>query len=180
MCSNCTLMLAAEKFGFDPLDPFAALHWYIGPVVNMSTMSQIQRGNYTTDLGMMQMSLYDPPPLELYTIFSKKIYFIIFWALHLAQIMIIFFVNKLWSKSMKDTSIWETFLFSVGQSHFPFPYEDWDAKKGNCSDHITRQKAAQKEVLVLTIINLTFNLLLLSPLVILCKIIFETNDLFIE
>ena len=58
---------------------------------------------------------------------------------------------------------------SAVQSHFPFPTEDWDAKYGGCIDHIKRKIEAQKEFLVITLVNLFFNLIHLFPLVILCK-----------
>ena len=64
-------MYIAEKFGFDALDPNEDLFYsqsnpYNGPLVNMTTMSQIQRGNYTSDYGYDGFSLYEPPPVEVY------------------------------------------------------------------------------------------------------------------
>ena len=141
---------------------------YIGPLVNMSLISQIQRGNYTWDLETF--SLYEPPNLELYILLSKKVYFFIFFGCHLIQIVTIYFVKYLLHKSTPTTiSMWENFLCSVEQSHFPFPYDDWDAENGGCLDHIKRKKASQIEFLSITIINLLFNMILLFPLVILCK-----------
>ena len=58
---------------------------------------------------------------------------------------------------------------SVVQSHFPFAAEDWDVKHGGCIEHIKRKMEAQKEFLVLTIVNLFFNLVNIFPLVIMCK-----------
>jgi hypothetical protein len=87
----------------------------------------------------------------------------------------IFFINQCLSK-FKSSSLWETFLMSVVQSHFPFPAEDWDAKDGGCIDHIERKMEAQKEFLVLTLVNLFFNLVHLFPLLILLQTISERHD----
>ena len=152
------------------LDPNEYDAKYVGPFVNMSQIHQIQRGNYTMDFGYLGYSLYEPPPLELYTIFSKQTYFLFFLGLHFLQILVIFTLKTFWLKRTYGLSIWETFLCSVEQSHFPFPSEDWDARNGGCLDHIERKKRVQNEFLTITIINLLFNLVLLFPLVILCKI----------
>ena len=97
-----------------------------------------------------------------------------FLSLHFFQIAIIFFINQCLSK-IKSSSLWETFLMSVVQSHCPFPAEDWDTKDGGCIDHIKRKMKAQKEFLVLTLVNLFFNLVHLFPLLILRQTISERH-----
>ena len=146
--------------------PFPLLA-YIGPVLNMSDILEIQRGHFLNDRGSLFSHPYEPPPLELYTYFSRAEYFWIFLSLHFFQIVIIYFIKQCWIKS--SSSLWKTFLTSAVQSHFPFPAEDWDAKYGGCIDHIKRKIEAQKEFLVITLVNLFFNLIHLFPLVILCK-----------
>ena len=130
-------------------------------------MLEIQRGHFFDHVGLTDARIYEPPPLELYTYFSKGEYFWIFVSLQFFQIVIIFFINQCWIKS--QSSLWEIFLTSVVQSHFPFPAEDWDAKDGGCIDHIKRKMEAQKEFLVITLVNLFFNLVHLFPLLILRK-----------
>ena len=167
----------AEKFGFDALDPHEDIfsgnsNPYNGPLVNMSMISQIQRGNYTLNFGVDGFALYEPPPVEVYIHLSKRIYFLTFLGLHCLQIIIIWLTKVLWLKDHIHISLWKTLLCSVEQSHFPFPNEDWDARDGGCLDHIKRKLAAQKEFLVITIINLLFNLVSLFPMIILCKFYF--------
>ena len=137
-------------------------------------MLEIQRGHFL-DTGESYEQRYEPPSLELYTFFSKGTYFWMFLSLHFFQIVIIFFINQ-YLGNIKSSSLWKTFYMSMVQSHFPFPAEDWDAKGGGCIDHIKRKMKAQKEFLVLTIVNLFFNLIYLFPLVILCQSITERHD----
>ena len=101
-------------------------------------------------------------------LFSRNMYLLIFCVLHSVQIITILLVKVTVFKS--SNTIWENIICSVEQSHYPFPSEDWDTRKGGCVDHIKRQMNVQKEFLVMTIINLAFNIVLLFPLLILCKI----------
>ena len=60
---------------------------------------------------------------------------------------------------------------------FPIPYVNWHEGDGNCDDHLKRHKASNHEVLVTSTVNLVFNLIMLTPLVILCKsMIFVTEN----
>ena len=142
---------------------------YIGPLVNMSLISQIQRGNYSLEFGWLGWKLFQPPSLTLYTLFSRNVYLLIFWILHSVHIITILLVKVIVFKSTSSNTIWENIICSVEQSHYPFPSEDWDTRKGGCVDHVKRQRTVQKEFLVMTFINLAFNLVLLFPLLILCK-----------
>ena len=144
---------------------------YIGPLVNMSLISQIQRGNDSLEFGWLGWKLYKPPSLELYTLFSRNMYLLIFWILHSIQIFLILLAKLIFFKSTNCNTVWKNFICSIEQSHYPFPSEDWDAKKGGCVDHIKRQRSVQKEFLVMTFINLAFNMVLLFPLLILCKLL---------
>ena len=181
-----SFIYTAEKFGFDMLDPNEdeasnIAKPYYGPLVNMSILSQIQRGNYTINFGSDGFSLYEPPPVEVYIHQSKQIYFLTFLGLQCLQIIIIWLTKVLWLKDHIQLSPWKTLLCSVEQSHFPFPNEDWDARDGGCLDHIKRKVAAQKEFLVITIINLLFNLVSLFPMIILCKFyLFDTIQNVLE
>ena len=150
------------------LDPNPSSYFeYIGPVVNAS-LFQIQRGKYPENLG--PYSYYQPPLLELYTQFSLGIHFAAFLVMHFSQIFTIFIVDKIWMKNTTTSnSFWQGFINSVQKSHLPFPYDDWDVEKGGCLDHIERQRKVQKEFLATAAINLVFNLVLLTPMVILCK-----------
>ena len=64
----------------------------------------------------------------------------------------------------------EIFHGHQNKSHLPFPFKNWHEGKGSCLDHMKRKKLGEKEVLMATIVNLTFNMVMLIPLVILRKI----------
>ena len=88
-------------------------------------------------------------------------------SLHILTILI---VDKIWIRNVPKTAgLWNRFLHAVQKSHLPFPYTNWHEEKGSCSDHLKRYKEVKIEVLVVTVINLCFNLVLLTPLLILCK-----------
>ena len=79
--------LKAEQFGFRMFGLYPSYDQppYIGPVLNMSDISAIQRGHFmNADKFFSQR--YEPPSLELYTFFSKGTYFWMFLSLHFFQI----------------------------------------------------------------------------------------------
>ena len=138
---------------------------YVGPIFNMS-LSDIGRGNFTPQGD--SSPIYEPPPLELYTQLSQKVYFALFFGLHICQVLMIFLIDVLKSES-KCGSLWSKMVNAVLKSHFPFPQDDWDVGFGNCLDHIKRKQAAQREFLITSAVNLIFNVTLLFPMAILCK-----------
>ena len=115
-------------------------------------------------------NIYEPPPLDLYIKFSMQTYFLAFWGILLIQAFTIIIIDKIWIKTIPITcSWWKRFIHAMEKSHSPFPYLNWHEEEGDCKDHINRKNAVQHEVIVTTVVNLFFNMLLLIPLVILCK-----------
>ena len=143
--------------------------YHIYPLTNLSIF-QVQRGRFKFDMnpinydGNTYYSSYEPPPLELYTKFPFFGYFIVFWAVISLHILTILIVDKIWIRNVPKTAgLWNRFLHAVQKSHLPFPYTNWHEEKGSCSDHLKRYKEVKIEVLVVTVINLCFNLVLLTP-----------------
>ena len=139
----------------------------INPVTNIS------KSLYSTQRGHFQdyIPRYQPPPLELYTQFSLTTYFFGFWVILLLQILTIFIVDKFWVRNIPhNCTLFDRIIHAVQKSSFPFPFKNWHQENGNCQDHLERKQAAQHEVLLSNLINLLFNMLLLFPLPILCKI----------
>ena len=155
--------------GFHLLNPTSALIPHISPFTNL-TLSNIQRGHFEVLVDRFGSSIYMPPSLEMYTRFALQPYFLAFWGILLLQMLTIFTIDKVWSRNIpQSATLWERLIHALLKSHFPFPYVNWHEGNGNCIDHIKRQKAANHEVLVTTAVNLFFNLIMLTPLVILCK-----------
>ena len=179
MCSQKSIFLklrsgfTAELIGFQMLDPAVSTspnnnNPYVGPTFNIS-FDEIQRGNFTPYY--LDISRYEPPPLELYTRFSLFTYFVAFWIIHFCQIFVICFFDKLWFKrGSSSVSLCRTLFNSIIKSHFPFPDNDWDVENGGCLDHIKRQRKNQTEFLILTAVNSIFNMALLTPLLMLCNV----------
>ena len=129
--------------------------------------------NVTDILGVWKETSqsYAPPPLTNYTYFTLQHYFGIFFSVLTLQTIVIFVVKCFWSIHFQRLNILEKLLHSIENSHFPFPVHDWDHDKGSCQDHLHRMKKNRTETLIITMINLGFNLLLLFPMAILCKMI---------
>ena len=161
---------SVEMIGFTILDPNMA---YIphnltfnDKEISLERLEDLQRGKFITVVGgyglvFEEVSIYDPPPLDLYTKFSLGTYFLAFWVLLLAQNITIAIVDKIWVKTIPQIATsWERLIHTIVKSHFPFPYTNWHEATGDCQDHIKRQKEAQHEVLVTMSINLIFNMLM--------------------
>ena len=164
--------LDSSNSGLEIVEGLMAYHIY--PLTNQS-LFQVQRGIFKTgQAGYFAYdstsSRYEPPPLEMYTVFSLSGYFFVFWGVLSLQVFTILIVDKIWIRNVpKTASLWDRFLHAVQKSQTPFPYTNWHEAIGTCSDHQKRYKEVKIEVLVVTAINLFFNLALLTPLLILCK-----------
>ena len=158
--------------GFELLDPTLNEVPHITPLTNL-TLSNLQRGHFDITMdspAIGKNSIYKPPPLELYTEFSLQLYFLAFWGILFLQMLTIFIFDMVWARNIPESAtLWERLMHAMLKSHFPLPYVNWHEDDGNCNDHIKRHKAANNEVLVTTAVNLYFNLIMLTPLVILCK-----------
>lgn len=140
---------------------------HIYPITNL-TLSYLQRGHYSKRA--TYLSVYMPSTLENYTRFSFTIYFLTFLAIIFIQSLTIFIFDKIWVKNIpQSVSICDQILHSIHKSHFPSPFNYWHDGNGGCNEHAKRKIAGQHEVLVTIVINLIFHLIMLVPLLILCK-----------
>ena len=159
-------------FSFQIFDP--STNWLSHPSsltnITLASLASLQRGRYYFENDGNNVYIYDPPAIELYTKFSLETYFLTFWGILFFQTLVIFIVDKVWSRTIpKCATLWERIIHAIVKSHFAFPYVNWHETVGNCQHHIERQKAAKHEVFVTMAINLVFNMAMLFPLVILCK-----------
>ena len=112
-----------------------------------------------------------PPPVTIYTYFTLQHYFVIFFCVLTLQTIVIFVVKSFWSFHFKSLNFLEKLLHSIENTHFPFPVHDWDHEQGSSKDHFYRMTRNRTETLIITMINLGFNLLLLFPMAILCNML---------
>ena len=114
---------------------------------------------------------YEAGPFEFYVKYSSLSYFLAFIGILFLQSFTIFIIDIFWLKHIPSTvTLWEKLVHAIQKSHIPFPFKNWHESKGSCLDHMKRKKLGEKEVLTATIVNLFFNMVMLIPLVILCKI----------
>ena len=122
-------------------------------------------------LGKKPSTYYEPVPFELYVHFSFLSYFLAFIGILLLQSFTIFIIDIFLLKNMPSTvTLWEKIIHAIQKSHLPFPIQNWYEGKGSCLDHMKRKKLVEKEVVTATFVNLAFNMVMIIPLVILCKI----------
>ena len=114
---------------------------------------------------------YVPPKLEEYTLFTVKQFFFIFWGILFLQSLIVFIAKYLISDQFKNLKWYEKIFHSMECINFAFPHHDWDHEDGDGYQHYKRMLANKKEVQINLLMNTIFNLVLLSPLPILCKAI---------
>ena len=164
--------ISAEMAAFASLDPDLTLIPHITTLSNL-TLSSLQRGHFEIvnhNNLVLDYAIYVPPSLQLYTKLSLQSYFFAFLGILFLQILTIFIVDKLLDTNIPlSATLWERLMHATLKSHFPLPYINWHEGDGNCNDHVKRHKAANHEFLMTTAVNLLFNLIMLTPLVILCK-----------
>ena len=110
-----------------------------------------------------------PPDLTLYTIFTLKEYFFIFWIILTFQAAMVFSVIHKWGKEdFGRLNYIEKFIHVVENCLIPCNVMEWEnITAGNSEAHRKKMKANQKEILLILIVNFIFNCILLSPLCIL-------------
>ena len=176
-----TFMISAEMIGFKNMDPRYNAQYQIPSIQfftnnsKVDSISNIQRGQYintgVVNYFGLPVKFYQPVPLDSYVYFSFLSYFMAFIGIFLLQSFTIFIIDIFCTKTIPSTvTLWERFLHAIQKSHLPFPFQNWHEGNGSCLDHMERKKLGQKEVLTATIVNLAFNMVMLIPLVILCKI----------
>ena len=78
---------------------------HIYPITNNS-FPNIERGQFIN-------GTFEPPSLDVYTLFSLKNSFYIFWGILFVQSLTIFAVDKVWVKNIPDTAnFWNRILHS--------------------------------------------------------------------
>ena len=177
------LMISAEMIGFKILDPyfqncescFTGIQFFTNNS-RLNSISNIDRGQYMYTGAVVvftggHISYYEPGPFEFYVKYSSLSYFLAFIGILFLQSFTIFVIDTFWLKHIPSTvTLWEKLVHAIQKSHLPFPFANWHEGKGSCLDHIKRKKLGEKEVLTATVVNLAFNMVMLIPLVILCKI----------
>ena len=113
-----------------------------------------------------------PPQLSLYTLLSIEQYLGIFWGIFAIQ-----FALQLLMKIVNNPLVFQKLSWIDCTIHIilcqfmPLPMEEWDMEKGTVAMHKARKDLVFKEMRASILLNFCFNLILLTPLIILgmCK-----------
>ena len=120
----------------------------------------------------------EPPKLTLYTLLSIEQYLGIFLGIFtiqfLVQLLLKIFTNPL---VFKKLSWIDCVIHMILCSFIPLPMEEWDMEKGTVAIHKARKDLVFKEMMASILLNFGFNVLLLTPLVILGKYQFNVLKL---
>ena len=110
----------------------------------------------------------EPPQLALYTLLSIEQYLGIFLGLFViqfpVQLVLKMFTNPL---VFKKLSWIDCVIHMISCSFIPLPMEEWDMGKGTVAMHKKRKDLVFKEMMASILLNFGFNLILLTPLIIL-------------
>ena len=122
----------------------------------------------------------EPPQLALYTLLSIEQYlgiFLVIFAIQFAvQLVLKMFTNPI---VFKKLSWIDRVIHMISCSFIPLPMEEWDMEKGTVAMHKARKDLVLKEILASILLNFGFNFLLLTPLIILGKYIFDVLKLYL-
>ena len=117
--------------------------------------SIVDRWNRTTDTA---------PDYTLYSTFTLKTYFLVFWLIFFCHVLTIYGVKRKTSKGFLKTNPLNKLCHCLEIMNIPFPFEDWDSGRGNALEHFNRLKACRKENLLIILTNSVYNLLLIVPI----------------
>ena len=113
---------------------------------------------------------YDPPPVTVYTGMSSRNYILCFSMMLIIHILALMFMKGKVSPDFRKLNLLDRLLHSAVSTNFPFAVNDWDLKKTDQFEEYYESMTNNRLEVVLNImINLVFNLFLLTPMEHLCK-----------
>ena len=122
----------------------------------------ITRWNYT---GRKQA---EPPNYTLYTLFTIEQYFIGFMIALMTNVILQTVAKKCTNPEVFGKTSWiDLVVHSVSVTFIPHPLKEWDEEDGSVANHRLRKDLVLKEMLASIMLNFGFNLMFLSPTIIL-------------
>ena len=137
-----------DKFYFGKADPIL---WNV-----------ITRWNYTG------YEKAEPPRNTLYTIFSIEQYFTGFMVALMMNVIMQTAAKKWTNPAVYGKASWiDLGVHSISTTFIPHPLKEWDEEDGSVASHIIRKDLVLREMLASILLNFGFNLMFLSPIIIL-------------
>merc|ERR1711884_917656 len=135
----------------------------------------ITRWNYT---GFKEAS---PPRYTLYTIFTIEQYFIGFMVALIMNFIMQTVAKKCTNPDVYGKASWiDLFVHSISTTFIPHPLKEWDEEDGSVDSHRIRKDLVLREMLASILLNFGFNLMFLSPLIILGIHVFERHSILVD
>ena len=121
--------------------------------------TDLNRYNYTSDSG---------PHYDVYTYYSLKEYFYIFWILLFLQTYTNLLAKMAFSEDFRKS--WTSFklpkfFHCLENTNIATVWKDWEEKDGSIDDHKERHRHVIKEMVVIMIIKTVFHFVMFTPIV---------------
>eukprot|EP00093_Oithona_nana_P000764 00764.XXX_1755_135_1 [CDS] Oithona nana genome sequencing. len=119
-----------------------------------------------------------PPRHTLYTMFTIEQYFVGFM-IALTTNVIMQTVAKKWTNpDVYGKASWiDLGIHSISTTFIPQPLKEWDEEDGSVASHRKRKDLVLTEMLTSILLNFGFNLLFLTPIIILAIHVFERHSI---
>ena len=111
-----------------------------------------------------------PPPFSMYTFFTLKEYFYIFFGALLSHMIIIIIIKRQFCFDYNGLNF-EFVLHALENTNITYNLRQWDAPAGSAADHKKRMMSNCKEGIALILVSCIFDILHLLPLTILGMIL---------
>ena len=159
---NCLRHLQGENFPFDkPFHGSIQETFYFGNATPIPWKT-IDRWTYH------DYRVSEAPNVTLYTYFSLLQYNLILMMLLFFNIMLHLGAKRQINPELFNALSWiDVLIHGISCCSIPLPMHEWDEDKGTKEMHKKRSELVWKEMLFSILINFGFNLILLSPLIIL-------------
>ena len=109
-----------------------------------------------------------PPRHTVYTLFSIEQYFSGFMVALMMNVIMQTVAKKWTNPDVYGKASWiDLGVHSISTTFIPHPLKEWDEEDGSVASHIIRKDLVLREMLASILLNFGFNLMFLSPLIIL-------------
>lgn len=110
----------------------------------------------------------EPPSITLYTYFTIEQYFGILLCIFALHLSLHLALKALTQPLVFGKLSWiDCLIHGISSCFIPLPMEEWDAQSGTVAMHKSRKDLVLKEMMASMLLNFSFHLLMLTPLVIL-------------
>ena len=134
-----------------------------------------------SDITRFDYSNFDhpkPPNSSLYTVFTLKQYFILFWVIACLHTLFILLVKCFTNyDNFKNQNMIDKIIHALENIQIPAPMKDWDEDSGTIKEHKKRREKVEIEMNATILANFLVHCVMLFPLEILVKKVHERHTI---